>query len=374
MANETNQAAPQPALIAQPSGVTEKTGAANSTVSSFAQTLIRKEEARAAEQASAKELVPEVPATATEESASIAPEETQVPEAEATTETTAEADKPAETETEETADEVLSHETKLDPKIQEKINKRIGREVVKRKALEAEVEQLRKQVMAPPEEKITSVTVPVPANMPLADVPDLTGLNEVVRQAKAAQRAAEELLDRDDINDGVQVGDRKYSKAELKGIVRDTRITLEDHVPMREKFLTDQQSARQKTLEEFPYLRNRASPEYMEHQAALKANPWLLAQPNADWIVAVQLRGVKAIEAEKAAAKKPADKKATVKPKPTGDHAVVTSDASASRVPAGTLNNQARQAASKVLEGKRGVGAKDFAEYLRQNEISKLSR
>lgn len=374
MATETVPVAPQPAPDAQPSGGTEKTGAANSTVSSYAQSLVRKEVAQQQAQTSAKESAPEVTEPATEESATPAPEETQVPEAEAKTETTPEAEKPAEGETEVEADEVLSHETKLDPKIQERINKRIGREVVKRKALEAEVEQLRRQVMTPPEEKITSVTVPVPANMPLADVPDITGLNEVVRQAKAAQRAAEELLDREDINEGVQVGDRKYSKAELKGIIRDTRVTLEDHVPMRERFLADQHQARQKTLEEFPYLRNRASPEYMEHQAALKANPWLLAQPNADWIVAVQLRGVKAIEAEKAAARKPVDKKLAPKPKPAGDHAIVTSDASATRVPVNTLNNQARQAASKVLDGKRGVGAKDFAEYLRQTEINKLSR
>lgn len=369
MATETIPAAPQPAPTAQPSGETSKTGAANSTVSSFAQSLLKKEQQQQA-QTAAEEKAPVVPETAPETSASPAAEETQVPEAEAQTETEETVEK-AEPEAEEKADEVLSHETQLDTKLQEKINKRIGREVAKRKVLEEEVAQLRAQISAP-EEKVTTVTVPVPANMPLAEVTDLAALQEVQRQAKFMQRTAEELLDRDDINEGVVYGERKYSKAELKAIVRDAKVTLEDHVPVRAQFLSDQQTAKQKTLEQFPYLKDRTSAEYMEHQAALRANPWLRSQPNADWIVAVQLKGTKAMAAE-AAAKTTVPKKPATKPKPAGDQ-TVTSDASATRIPVGTLNSQAKAAASKILEGKRGVGAKDFAAFLMQNEQLKNSR
>lgn len=375
MATETMTAAPQPAPPAQPSGETQKTGAANSTVSSFTQMLLKQEQAREA-QATAAEKAPETPATETEKSATPATEETQVPTTEVQTEEAAPAEK-AETKTEEKTDEALSHENKLDPKLQEIINKRIGKERVKTKAaegqvahLQAQIERLQKQIGAPAEEK--PVMVPVPANTPLAQVPDLAALNEVQRQARADWRAAEELLDRDDIAQGVKVGDRIYSKADLKAIIRDARVTLEDLVPARQQFLTAQAEAKQKTLEQFPYLLDRTSTEYMEHQAALRANPWLMTQPNADWIVAVQLEGTRALAAKAEAAKKPApEKKAAPKPKPAGDQTVVSSDGSSSRVSGAA---QARAAVGNVLTGKRGVGAKDFAEHLRQQEQLRNSR
>jgi hypothetical protein len=190
-----------------------------------------------------------------------------------------------------------------------------------------------------------------------------------MRQAKYTQREAEALLDRDDIANGVTVGDRTYSKAELKAIVRDAKIVQEDQIPERYRFLAAQSQAKTKTLEQFPYLSDRTSAEYMEHQAALRANPWLLTQPNADWIVAVQLEGIRALTAKQEAAKKPAtEKKLVAKPKPAGDQSIVSADASAPRVSA------TKPQANTVLNGKRGVGAKEFAEFLRQNEQIRNSR
>lgn len=373
MATETSQAAPQPAPQAQPSGETPKTGAANSTVSSFAQALVRKEAAQQAQIEAVEKANPAPP----EEKAKPATEETQVPTTEVSPTETETAD-PAETAPEEKTDEVLSHENKLDPETQEKINRRIGKERLKTKAaegqiahLQAQIAQMQKQFGAAPEEK--QVVVPVPANTPLADVNDVNALAEVQRQARANQRAAEELLDRDDIANGVKVGDRIYSKSDLKAIIRESRVTLEDLVPQRQQFLTAKEQARQKTLEQFPYLQDRTSTEYMEHQSALRANPWLMAQPNADWIVAVQLEGMRALEAKTTAASKP-DKKPVNKQKPAGDQTAVGADGSASRVSVASVTAAAKAAANNVLNGKRGVGAKDFAEYLRQNEQLKLSR
>lgn len=370
MDTETVQATPQPAPTAQPSGE-KKSGAANSTVSSFARSLLQKETAKAQQQATAEKAPEQVETPATETAPAVSSEETQVPPAEAETTTEATTEQ-VETEVEVQADEALSHETKLEPKLQEKINKRIGREVAKRKQLEAQVQQLQAQVTAvvPPKEETKTVTVPT--NMPLADVPDQAGLAEVQRVARENQRVAEELLDRDDIAQGVKLGDQTYTKADLKAIVRQSRIVLEDQVPARQQFLTAQEQGRKQAQEQFPYLKDRTSPQYLEHQAALRANPWLLAQPNADWIAAVQLEGVRALAAKAEAAKKlPA--KIIPKPKPAGDQ-LVTTDASAPRVPVGSLQQQAKVAASKVLEGKRGVNAKDYASFLRQQEQIKLSR
>lgn len=369
MATETAVVAPQPAPTpAQTSGGTE-TGAANSTVSSFAHALARKEIA-AMEKAQAVEPAPEKPATEPE-SAPPATEEAPASSPEAKPAETAPEETP-EPETEDKADEVLSNESpKLDPKLQEKIDKRIAKERLATKQAEGQVAQLQAQLeklsKQPPEEK--QVVVPVPANIPLAHVTDEVSLGEVMRQAKAAQREAEELLDRDDIANGITIGDRTYFKADLKAIIRDARIVQEDQVPERYRFLSAQAQAKAKTVEQFPYLLDRTSAEYMEHQAALRANPWLLTQPNADWIVAVQLEGLRAINAKTEAAKKPAaTAKPVTKPKPAGDQAIVSTDTSSPRVSAG------KPPANTALNGKRGVGAKEFAEFLRQNETIRNHR
>lgn len=372
MDKEIIPAAPQPAPQAQPSGGEKKSGAANSTVNAFAASLVRKEKQQQV-QADAVEKAPEKAAEPAPESTQPATEETQVSPAEANPEETA-APEQAAPEPEEKADEVLSHETKLDPKTQAKIDKRIDKLAVENKSLKARIAQLQEQSAAAPQtEKVT--TVPVPMDMPLADVSDFAKLQQIQRAALENQAAAEELLDRDDIANGVKVGDRVYSKADLKAIARDARKTLTIDVPAREKFLTDQHTSRQQALTTFPYLKDRTSDEYMEHQAALRANPWLMAQPNADWIVGVQLRGLKAMTAEAEAAKvKATEKKLPPKPKPAGDQTMVAADASAARVPVGSSVNQAKAAASKFLEGKRGVGPKDFAALLRHNESVRNSR
>lgn len=370
MEPEKTQAAPQPAPTAQPSGGEKKSGAANSTVSAFAASLVRKEQAQQKATADAVEQVPSTAETPVAETAPIpAPEETQVPPTEANPEATETTEQVA-TETEEKADEALSHENlKLDPKLQAKIDKRLAKLAVENKALKAQVSQLREQSQVTPQtEQIR--TVPVPSNLPLAQVQDSAQLAEIERVAKNEQRLAEELLDRDDIANGVQLGDRTYSKAQLKQIVRESRVIVEDQVPARRQFLAEQNQERQRAENLFPYLKDRASDEYATHQAALKANPWLLSQPNADYIVAVQLEGLRAIAAK---TKAPEKKAVAPKPKPAGDQ-TVTSDASTVRVPVNSLGNQLKAAANKILEGKRGVGAKDFAAYLRQNEQIRNSR
>ena len=168
MIDTTVQTAPtQPAQVAQIAVETKKSGASNTSEANFARNLASKQAPGAFAQA--VEVVKQG-ATPAET------QEAQQPTAEVkATEPVAEAKAEPETETETETDEVLSPETHtLDPKLQAKIDRRIGKEVAKRKALEAEVASLKTLVTERPQEVEKEVIVPMPSNVPLAeyDTPD----------------------------------------------------------------------------------------------------------------------------------------------------------------------------------------------------------
>lgn len=329
----------------------------------------------------AEETTPEeVPAT----------EEAQPPVTEsepAETETPAEEQTPAEEpETEGEDDSVLSPKSSLDAKTKERIQRRIDKEVGRRKALEtrnAEMEARLNELEASIKQREVAEPPPAPiANgpQPLANISDFNQLGKLQQQAKEAVRWAEEQLDREDLGDGVQVGNEVFDRPKLKAIVRQAKITLEDHIPARNQFLVAKQQAQQLAHQEFPFLKDRSTPEYQQAQAAMREYPWLANLPNADWIVGVQIEGMKAIEARKAAAKAKAEaptkpKVAPPPPKPTSDQTAVSSGSvNTSRVPVGTAAKQNQAIARQKISEKGGVTAAEAAAYLLNNSRTRNSR
>lgn len=297
--------------------------------------------------------------------------ETQTEETEAAEKETAD---PA---TEESDDEVLSNRTPLDEKTKQRIQKRIDKEVGKRKALEGRLTELENilrekeaQVQQAPQAAIVA-----PSNLPpnIASINDLAGVEKSRREAKEAMRWAKKQLDAE--ADGEQLPEG-WNRKLLKRVVEDTEMALEDYLPQREQFIRAQQQISQAAVKEFPFLTDRSAPEYQMAQAAKRANPWLQGLPNADWIVGVQILGLKALEERKAAAAKPKAEpaKPKVTPKPSSDQTAVSASGSSSRTASTTIARQGLEAERARFDAKGGITANEAAAFLLQKEQIRNSR
>lgn len=360
MPENTSVAPSQPAPQAQTADA-GKTGPANVTAAQFSQFLNR-----APETPAPTETAPAAPeATTAETQVSSAeptpPPETPSPEAAAV---------PEEAET-----EALSHTTSLTPEQQAAIDKRIGKITAKRKEAEREAEALRLEVLRlrqsqPAQPQEAPSPSPVASSDPLGSVTTVAGLQKLHTDAKEAVRWAEEQLDREDIANGIQVADGKIlTKTDLKAIVRNAKVTLEDHIPARYQFLQQQQQATQQAFEIYPELKDPATPEYQMAQMAYQQNPWLRNLPNSAIIIGRMIQGVK-LEQERIKAKTnpaPAPKPA-IRPKPSSDQTAVSSGGSSSRLPASSRNLQQIQQEVAKLSAKGGSSAKDYAAFLSKTE------
>lgn len=359
MSDNLTSEAPPPVSQEQSGG--ENNGAANLDDNAFAKMLAKREAAKA-----------EAVKPAAEDSA-IPNKESAPPAEEAQVQSEAESEEPEvkTDETKEEAGEVLSNETKLDPKLQTVLNKRIGREVAKTKReiaarakAEAERDQLKAQL-----EAMNGGTPETPQSLP--EIDSVAALEKHEHDARLTIRWVDAQLDRDDFPaEGIKTEEGVLTKAALKQIRMNARIALEDHIPAQRKFLQEREAARQRAYEAFPYLKDPESEEYAEAQAAYQANPWLKNVPNADWIIGVQLLGLKALKEREAAAKKPKSDKPA--PKPMNGQAHVSSNASPSRVPADG-NQSAISAIKQNLYKKNGASERDVAAYFKQRELLKNS-
>lgn len=283
----------------------------------------------------------------------------------------------AEGEAEEDGDHVLSHKSPLDPKLREEIQKRINKEVAKRKLLETRLGELDANLKRLEAEKTQPPPAPMPkGTMPLSDIQDLDALAKHKQQAKEAVRWAEEQLDRDDLGEGVQVGNEVFDRARLKGIMKAAKMTLEDHIPAREEFLKTRQQVSQQAMSLFPFLQDKTSEEFQMAVAAYRANPWLQDLPNADFIVGVQVEGLKALKARTAAKAKSEEKpKPKVPPaKPAGDQTAVSSGTSAGRVSPQAGAKSALAMEREKMTSKGAITASEAAAMLLRSEQLRNTR
>jgi hypothetical protein len=388
-----------------PTGDATETGSDGLTAGQAAAQLF------ASSERAAKAVTQEPPEPAAEQTTPEQSETTTTPAAEAeaaSADTSTEVDDtaeetPAEATTEDEGESVLSPSPTLSPAQQEILNKRIGKEVRKTEAIKAQFEariaELEAKLKQAPaatttaEQPQTAAPPPPPVgNQPLAEISDPNALFQLKQQAKEAVRFAEDTLDNPrawknrietdpDTQEQVttkvtRIGDKEYTESDIKAIMRRARITLEDHIPQREQFLGMRQRAVQAARQEFPFLTDKTSPDYQKAQTMLR-DPWIQMRPDAEWIVATQIEGLKAIEARKAASKTKAE--APAKPKvpavkPSSDQTAVSTTGAATRVAPDVAKRMHMKAESEKLMAKGGVTAAEAAAFLQRNDRPRNSR
>ncbi len=370
MSLETVQTAPeQPAQVAQTSSETKVSGKMGQ--SDFARMLAAKQAPVAAPIPATPEAAAPVTTEAKQEEAAKAP---------AAEETTVATEETATAETEaaaEESEEVLSPEAHaLDPKLQAKIDRRIGKEVGKTKKAIAEaatakarVAELEAQLSNRPDPEEREVHVPVPSNVPLAEIVSIDALNQYKETLANDIVEAEMLLYSDFPPEGKQTKWGHITKDALISALTQAKKTERTEIPARERFLTTRTTVQQTAQEKFPFLKDPAHPGYQMAKQALRENPVLRAYPNSDYLVGLLVKGQLAMQAEEAA--KTTAKPAVTKPrpKPTAGQSEIASDASITRAPTGMMSQNALQSErANATGGKKSLNGKDFAKLLLANQ------
>ena len=267
----------------------------------------------------------------------------------------------------------------ITPELQKKIDKRIGKEVAKRKALESRLAQLESQMgeknSSSAAEQTAQKPAPaqMPANVPLAQIDDFQALASLQQQAKEAKRFAQDQLDRDDF-EPIQIGDTVLGRSELKAILRNAEKTLDDDIPARTQFLTQKQQSQQVAHQMFPYLKDKSAPEYVLAQQALSQMPWMKNLPNADWIIGVQIEGLRSLDAKQKAAKTDNKPKTAMSNRPPSSQSVVSSNGGDVRMPSAAKSANQIEAMRSQLSKKGGVTANEAAAFLLAKEKAKFNR
>ena len=365
MSNETvESASSQPADVSNTEAKSDAPKKSNLSVAQAAQRLLNIESENAKAQRPT-ERTAETPAQASDNS--VNPDEA-----------TAESAEPSqEAETPEGEADVPSQD--ITPELQKKIDKRIGKEVAKRKALESRLAQLEAQIgeqtssqsAEQPAQKAAPAQMPV--NVPLAQIDDFQSLSSLQQQAKEAKRFAQDQLDRDDF-EPIQIGDTVLGRSELKAILRNAEKTLDDDIPARSQFLTQKQQSQQVAHQMFPYLKDKNAPEYVLAQQALSQMPWMKNLPNADWIIGVQIEGLRSLEAKQKSAKTDGKPKTAMSNRPPSSQSVVSSNGGDVRMPSAAKSANQIEALRSQLSKKGGITANEAAAFLLAKEKAKFNR
>ena len=365
MSNETvESASSQPAEVSNTEAKSDAPKKSNLSVAQAAQRLLNIETENAKAQRPT-ERTAETPAQASDNS--VNPDEA-----------TAESAEPnQEAETPEGEADVPSQD--ITPELQKKIDKRIGKEVAKRKALESRLAQLEAQIgeqtSSQSAEQPAQKAAPaqMPANVPLSQIDDFQSLSSLQQQAKEAKRFAQDQLDRDDF-EPIQIGDTVLGRSELKAILRNAEKTLDDDIPARSQFLTQKQQSQQVAHQMFPYLKDKNAPEYVLAQQALSQMPWMKNLPNADWIIGVQIEGLRSLEAKQKSAKTDGKPKTAMSNRPPSSQSVVSSNGGDVRMPSAAKSANQIEALRSQLSKKGGITAHEAAAFLLAKEKAKFNR
>ena len=365
MSNETvESASSQPAEVSNTEAKSDAPKKSNLSVAQAAQRLLNIETENAKAQRPTEQTA-ETPAQASDNS--VNPDEA-----------TAESAEPSqEAETPEGEADVPSQD--ITPELQKKIDKRIGKEVAKRKALESRLAQLEAQIgeqtSSQSAEQPAQKAAPaqMPANVPLSQIDDFQSLSSLQQQAKEAKRFAQDQLDRDDF-EPIQIGDTVLGRSELKAILRNAEKTLDDDIPARSQFLTQKQQSQQVAHQMFPYLKDKNAPEYVLAQQALSQMPWMKNLPNADWIIGVQIEGLRSLEAKQKSAKTDGKPKTAMSNRPPSSQSVVSSNGGDVRMPSAAKSANQLEALRSQLSKKGGITAHEAAAFLLAKEKAKFNR
>lgn len=239
--------------------------------------------------------------------------------------------------------------SKLDPKIQEKIQKRIGKVTARAKtaeealsAKEAEIAELKEKLSQAPEAETASVVVqaddPSDRTVSAKSEDDLaklegeaqTAIDFVDRNYKAITKA----LAKDE--EEVVIDGQKFKADDLLNYSREAKRHLERLIPQRRTFLKERAVAASEAKTILPSLFDKSTAEYQEFASFQRKYPASRNLPAFERLFALAKVGEKALADKKA---KPAVKASAVAPKTGAD----TGASAAASKPRGSSNSEAGQ-------------------------------
>lgn len=268
-------------------------------------------------------------------------------------------------------------------RIQSAVDKRIAKEVAKRGELQRQLQSGGQQQqtqataaqqaqpfqgliapIAPPAQAQPLPAQPALADQPLAHISDFVALDKEERMLKSMNGLADDALTDGPNESGKYVVDgAEFTKAQLIQIRRNTNNILQNSVPERRTFIQIRQQSLALAVQEFPWMKDPSTPEYQQAQHALNTQPWLRGLPNAEVLIGVNIEGLKAIAARKAASSETAKKGATQTTKPRGDLSILGGGGS------GAIRNPeaaraAKKSETRELRKSGGMSVRDVARYL----------
>lgn len=293
---------------------------------------------------------------------------------------------PEQEQADEDPEDVLSQLNSLDPKAQEvakqllnkqkerlvgKFEKRIGKEVAKKKSIEAQIQTLSQQLEEIKTQPKESAPIPPPPvanpNNPLSHIQDIHTLNTEFAKAKEALRTSEDLLAQMEDNgmDAIDYGGQQFSRQAIKAAMRNAKRVVEDHAPAQAQYLQARHTSSSQAMDMFPWIKDRNSTEYVMAQRFL-SDPSVAQRADRDIVVGLLVEGYKAVEARKNV--KPAAKP-TPKPKAPASQAEFSASSGATRAPDSEIQRaRAAGEVEKLASKKGGLRVSDAARLLLHQE------
>lgn len=286
-------------------------------------------------------------------------------------------------------EDVLSQLSSLDPKAQEvakqlldkqkerlvgKFEKRIGKEVAKKKSIESQIQTLSQQLeemKQQPKEVAAAPATPPPLanpNNPLSGINDIQTLNNEFMKAKEAMRTSEDLLAQMEDNgmDTIEYGGQQFTRQSIKAAMRNAKRVVEDHAPAQAQYLQARQNSMTQANDMFPWLKNKNSTEYVMAQRFL-SDPTLSIRADRDIVAGLLVEGYRAIEARNNA--KATTKPSTPKPKAPASQAEFSASSGATRAPDSEIQRaRAASEVQKLATKKGGLKVADAARMLLHQE------
>ena len=214
------------------------------------------------------------------------------------TETTDAEAEPAADEVEEGADS-----EGLPPELQEKLNKRIGKEVRKRKTVEeetaAEIAELKQKLT---EAEARAAEENTPEIVPVATEANPFGnLNSVEEVQKEMMQAEQTLEWAEDHPEGAMLetkdGDREFTPEDVREIRKKAARAIRRHLPEQLGYIQARDQLEPQALEAYPWWKDKSSSDFQNAMQLLRQMPELARFPDYKFVVGDYLRGRAAREA-----------------------------------------------------------------------------
>ena len=187
------------------------------------------------------------------------------------------------------------------PKGLQKALKQINRLTARSKGAEEEVARLKEQIETIKSKPVEAEESETPA---LDQINTLKDLEALRKEAQAARTWALKNIRKDYVSEG----DKEYTGDDVSNILEQAENYLNELIPQRADHLQQKQQWAEDTKNVFPYIGEQDGADYEQFLQIRNSDlykPVLDALPNADFVTALVVEGMKSVEARQKAKPKP---------------------------------------------------------------------